>query len=83
MRIKAKEGLRVQVHSADKKEDLGKGTIEEVNALNIEGWIIPDYPSRIVLDSGKVTEGCDCWWFPLGEQKNMEVRERRGDIEKK
>ena len=69
MKIKAIEGLRVHVYSPDMKTDLGKGTIVKVDSLNIEGWIISDYPSQIVLDSGRVTEGLECWWIALCELK--------------
>ena len=78
MKTKAVEGLRVHVFSANRKQDRGKGTIRNVGPLNIEGWVIPDYPFQIVLDIGEVTEGLDCWWIPLGEVKNIEVNERKG-----
>ena len=69
MKIEPKEGMRVHVYSADKKTDLGEGTIETVEPLFIEemGLTIPSYPSRIVLDSGEVTEGLKCWWIPIPE----------------
>jgi hypothetical protein len=75
MKMKAIEGLRVHVFSANMKTDLGNATIETVETLNIEGWVIPNYPSRIVLDSGKVTEGCNCWWIPLGKEGDLSYEE--------
>jgi hypothetical protein len=58
------EGMRVHVHSTDKKKDSGLGIIEKVEPLRIEepGPIAAIYPSRIVLDSGEVTNGFNCWW---------------------
>ena len=61
-----KEGMHIHVYSPDKMHDLGHGIIERVEPLRIEelGLTISTYPSRILLDSGKVTEGCNCWWIP-------------------
>lgn len=63
----------MQVHSADMKEDLGQGTIEKVEALCEEetGFVLsPHYHSRIVLDSGKITEGMYCWWIPVNDDED-------------
>ena len=67
-------GLRVHVYSADKKKNLGLGTIEKVKPLRIEETgltISSTYPSRIVLDSGEVTEGLDCWWISIEREKEI------------
>lgn len=73
MRPTPEEGMRVHVYSADMKTDLGEGTIEKVEPLRIEETgltIATTYPSRIVLDSGEVTEGMKCWWIPIGVKGN-------------
>ncbi len=69
----AKENMRVHVFSPDQKEDWGFGTIEKVENIEItedgkivEVWDI-DYPSKIKLDNGKMTEGMKCWWRPKEE----------------
>ena len=69
-RIKAAQGMRVHVFSGRQDEDWGFGTIEVVEKidLTVGGVVVgssSDYPSKIVLDDGRVTEGCECWWFPL------------------
>lgn len=56
----AQVGMRVHVFGPDKTEDLGFGTITKVDASD-------NYPSEIKLDNGKITEGVECWWFPLEE----------------
>jgi hypothetical protein len=59
------EGMRVHVYSTDKKKDLGLGIIEKVDSSRIEEpglTITAIYPSRIVLDSGEVINGPNCWW---------------------
>ncbi len=71
----AKERMRVHVFSPDQKEDWGLGTITKVEPLEFKdgGTIVAvsaDYPSRIELDSGKITEGMGCWWYPVKEDKN-------------
>ena len=61
-------GTRVHVFNADQSEDWGLGTITTVESLVVEetGQVIcPDYPSRIELDDGRVTEGMECWWSPI------------------
>lgn len=66
----AKIGARVHVFSADRSEDWGLGIIIKVERLEIEetGEIIHNkYPSRIELDDGRVTEGLECWWYPIKE----------------
>lgn len=73
MRTKPKEGMRVQVYSADRADDLGLGTIEKVESLcDEEAWVVftSSYPSRIALDSGEITEGMECWWIPLADVEN-------------
>ena len=67
-------GMRVHVYSADKKKDLGLGTIEKVEPLRIEETgltIATTYPSCIVLDNGGVTEGLDCWWISIEREKEI------------
>ena len=66
----AKVGMRVHVFSPHKKKDWGYGTIEEVSKMAISAnWSSDNYPSIIRLDSGKVTEGCKCWWYPIEEEQ--------------
>ena len=69
MKTEAKEGMRVHVYLAGGGEDLGEGVIDKVETLEVEEMdlIISAYPSRILLDSGDVTEGLKCWWIPLEE----------------
>jgi hypothetical protein len=79
MKETPKEGMRVHVYSADIKKDLGVGTIEKVEPLRIEErglTITSTYPSRIVLDSGEVTEGLDCWWIPIDSEKKILKRKK-------
>ena len=61
------EGTRVHVFSPNRIEYLGEGTIEKVEELHMEDSdiVISDYPSRIALDSGEVTEGIKCWWMEI------------------
>jgi hypothetical protein len=72
MSIKAKEGMQVHVFSAGKREDLGEGVIDEVRTLEIKEMelVISAYPSRILLDSGDVTDGQKCWWTPIEDIEN-------------
>lgn len=72
--------MRVHVHSSDMRTDLGEGIIEKVEPLCIKavGIAISSYHSRIVLDSGKVTEGIDCWWIPVTEKEDEGVVGRSG-----
>jgi len=72
MREKPFVGMRVDVLSADGKEDLGRGTIEEVMPLLEEetGLIcLEAYPSWIALDTGEMRKGIRCWWTPMGEER--------------
>ena len=81
MKDTPKEGMRVHVYSADKKKDLGLGTIEKVEPLRIEETgltISSTYPSRIVLDSGEVTEGLDCWWISVEKEKEIQKEKDKG-----
>ena len=79
--VKAKVGMRVHVFSADGKEtSLGMGTIKKVQPLYFEDTEIiltKYYPSRIELDSGKVTEGCECWWVSDGQHKLALAQHRK------
>lgn len=71
----AEVGMRIHVYSANQKEYLGMGTIEVIEPLKIEepGLTIADtYPSRIVLDSGVVTNGLHCWWMAIDVAKEIE-----------
>lgn len=63
-RPQAKEGMRVHVFSGQEFNDLGLGTITKVEHFDGD---LPHYPSRIELDSGDITEGCECWWHPVIE----------------
>lgn len=76
MGIKAKEGMRVHVYSAGGDEDLGEGTIDKVETLEVEetDLIILEYPSRILLDSGDVTEGLKCGWTSTGKEEDLWVK---------
>ena len=65
----ASPGLRVLVFSGDQEEDWGLGTIIDVE----EG-----YPSRIELDNGRVTRGCECWWIPKKVAEELEHAYIRG-----
>lgn len=68
MRIIAREGMRVHVFSTNQSRDLGFGTIEKVETVEIEetGEVLSkNYPSIIRLDTGEVMEGMTCWWYPL------------------
>ena len=71
--MKAKLGLRVQVFSPYQKNYWGLGTIEKIGNLfgidkdDKETVISENYPSRIKLDNGKITEGSKCWWISLEE----------------
>ena len=79
MKDTPKEGMRVHVHSADMKKDLGVGMIEKVEPLKIEETgltISSTYPSRIVLDNGEVTEGLTCWWISV--EKEEEIKAEKG-----
>lgn len=61
-------GTRVHVFSPDRKEDWGLGTIDKIEPLECEGDLLTEeYPSVITLDSGKVTQGLECWWIPIEE----------------
>lgn len=55
----------MHVFSPHRKEYLGKATIEKVEEIDIAGMGTTLYPSRIVLDSGEVTEGIKCWWMEI------------------
>lgn len=66
MEIRA--GTRVYVFNADKSEYWGLGTITKVEPLIIEETkevVSTDYPSQIKLDNGKITQGLECWWYPV------------------
>ena len=73
--VKAKVGMRVHVFSGIEQKPLGMGTIEKVEPLYIDGpnetpvKLSDDYPSRIKLDTGKVTQGCECWWVSDRQHK--------------
>ena len=75
--MKAEEGMRVRVYNASLDRTLGNATIAEVKEIYIEDLdiYISDYPSRIVLDSGGVTEGSKCWWTPI----KTEAKEKKND----
>lgn len=80
MKETPEEGMRVHLCSVDMKKDLGLGTIEKVEPLRIEETgltIASTYPSRIVLDSGEVTEGLKCWWISIEREK--EILKERGE----
>ncbi len=79
--IIAKEGMRVHVFSPDQNEDWGHGTIEKVEVLVMFGEdnktvtaMSGNYPSKIKLDSGKMTEGMECWWYPIDEKVKGESK---------
>ena len=75
---RAREGMRVQVLSTDKKRNLGLGTIVIVGQFALaypdgsEEIISDHYPMMIVLDNGRTTEGCKCWWYPVKAQNQKE-----------
>lgn len=78
MKNEPKEGMRVHVYSADVKKYFGLGTIEKVEPLRIEEaglTITTTFPSRIVLDSGDVTDGLHCWWSEVNEKEETNKKE--------
>lgn len=80
MGLTPEEGMRVHVYSPDKKTDLRLGTIEKVEPLRIEELgltIATTYPSRIVLDSGEITEGLKCWWIPIKVEEEVSKKWKR------
>ncbi len=80
-RYQAEVGMRVQVLSARKNRNLGLGTITEVEELwakHVDGeeeLISRYYPSKIVLDNGKHTEGMKCWWYPIQTPRPPRTKE--------
>lgn len=70
-RYRARVGMRVQVLSAMKNRNLGLGTITKIDELWVkhtdgeEELISENYPSEIILDDGRHTEGLKCWWYPI------------------
>jgi hypothetical protein len=77
--VHAREGMRVRVWSPNEKEYWGLGTIEKVEELIVEGMgkLSNDYPSIIKLDSGKITQGLDCWWISDRSAKLAEAKIRK------
>jgi len=79
--VKAKVGMRVHVFSADGTDtELGMGTIKKVQPLYFEDTEIiltKHYPSRIELDSGRVTEGCKCWWVSDKQHRQALAEHRK------
>ncbi len=63
--MKIKKGMKIRVFSPDGTEDWGDGVIRKIDELRCEGEILSkNYPSEILLDSGKIVEGLTCWWYP-------------------
>ena len=81
---KAREGMRVQVLSANKKRNMGLGTITIVSELiylhedGREELLSKHYPFQIVLDNGRATEGCKCWWYPIKESQSEQKDDTDG-----
>jgi len=80
--VKAKVGMRVHVFSGKEQKSLEMGTIEKVEPLYIGddkeyAKLSDDYPSRIKLDSGEVTQGCECWWVSDRQHKLALAKLRR------
>ena len=77
----AREGMRVQILTADKKRNLGLGTITEVGDFWVqypdggEEKLTDNYPGKIILDNGRVTEGIKCWWYPINESQSESGRD--------
>ena len=65
--VVARVGMKVHVFSPDQKEDWGLGTITRIGTLEIEDTkeVFHNYPIEIQLDNGGITEGIECYWYPL------------------
>ena len=85
--VKAKVGMRIHVWSGDKEKPLGMGTIEKVEPFYLDCGdgepvkVSDDYPSVIRLDSGKTTQGNECWWVSDRQHKLALAKLRKEQAE--
>jgi hypothetical protein len=68
--IKPTVGMKVQVILLD-NEDNVKGTITKVEPLILEETdeVLSEHFPTITLADGRIVNGMECWWYPVGGEK--------------
>lgn len=86
--VTAVEGMEVMVTSPNQKEFWGYGRITKVEPLYMINdddepeyriLLTDNYPSEIILEDGRKTEGLECWWSPIPDSQSQSKSE--GDQE--